>query len=83
MARVKLYLDEDIPIGVELALKSLGYDVASTRTMDNLGATDNYQLEFAVSEGRCIVTRNTKYFILLAKKYRKQQRCHHGIILTR
>ncbi|MDI6804897.1 MAG: DUF5615 family PIN-like protein [Bacteroidota bacterium] len=83
MGQVKLYLDEDIPIGIELALKSRGYDVVSTRKMHNLGATDNKQLEFAVSEGGCIVTRNAKDFILLAKVYWKQQRSHHGIILTR
>lgn len=83
MRQVKLYMDEDILIGVELALKSRGYDVVSTREMDNLGATDIRQLEFAVSVGRCIVTRNVKDFVSLVKNYTKQQREHFGIIFTR
>lgn len=83
MPQVKLYLDEDVPIGVEIALKSRGYDVVSTREMNNLGATDIGQLEFAATVGRCIVTRNVKDFIFLAKIYSQQHRDHYGIILTR
>ena len=80
--RVKLYLDEDVPLSFGEALRTRGVDALSTQKAGNKGCTDLEQLLFAVKHGRVIITHNKKDFMLLHKHYLEVKKQHHGIILT-
>lgn len=80
--RIKLYLDEDVPLSFGEALRTRGVDALSTQKAGNKGFTDLEQLQFAVEHGRVIITHNKKDFMLLHKNYLELKKQHHGIILT-
>lgn len=46
---IKLYLDEDVPEAIAMALRLRGYDVLTTREADQKGLRDIDQLEYASS----------------------------------
>ncbi len=78
---MKLYLDEDVPVAIAVALRRGKVDVVTTGEAGNRQASDAEQLAFAAEAGRCIVTRNVKDFVELAHQAVQQQRPHAGIIL--
>ena len=47
MARMSLYLDEHVQIGLAEALKARGVDVLGTQEAGNIGRNDLEQLAFA------------------------------------
>jgi hypothetical protein len=42
---------------------------------------DREQLRYAAREGRCLVTRNVRHFVLLAQEAIRRQEAHAGIVL--
>jgi hypothetical protein len=62
---IKLYLDEDVPEAVALALRLRGFDVLTTREADNKGLTDRHQRVFASSVERILLTHNIADFARL------------------
>jgi predicted nuclease of predicted toxin-antitoxin system len=78
---MKLYLDEDVPAAVAVALRRRKVDVLTTQEAGNGQAPDAAQLQFAAAARRCIVTRNIKHFSQLAQRAVHEQRPHAGIIL--
>ncbi len=77
----RLYFDEDTSTRAAQALRIRGYDVLTTQEADQLGATDDEQLAFAVSRGRAIVTHNVQDYPVLHAEYMDQAREHYGIII--
>ena len=77
-----LYFDEDVSARVAELLGARGFDVLSTLQARRLGATDSSQLEFAVSQGRTLVTHNRRDFEQLAKVYFEAGTAHAGIIIA-
>jgi uncharacterized protein with PIN domain len=65
----RLYLDEDIHKKVATALRLKGYDVVSAHEVQKQSLSDYRQLEYAVSEGRAIVTFNAGDFDRIHKEY--------------
>src|SRR5437016_301721 len=63
----RLYADENFPLLVVVELRQLGHDVATTTETGkaNRATTDAEILEFAISEGRAVLTLNRKHFIAL------------------
>ncbi len=45
--KIKLYLDEDVPLAFALALLNRGVDVITTQQVGNIGFSDTEQLAFA------------------------------------
>lgn len=45
-------------------------------------ASDRGQLEWAVGQGRAILTHNVRHFVSLAKDYADARRAHCGIIVS-
>jgi uncharacterized protein with PIN domain len=82
LAEVKLYLDENIPPALAVILRSRGYDVVSAHEVDMRGKKDEEQLEYAIAQGRVLLTFNVRHFAPLAKSYFEQGREHPGIVVS-
>ncbi len=78
---MRFYLDEDLPQAVAEALRRRGIDVQTTADAGNQQVSDRAQLEYAAKVGRCLVTRNLRDFIHLAREALQLQRPHAGILL--
>ncbi len=63
----KLYANENFPVQTVEELRRLGHDVLTTHESgkSNQGIDDGTVLQFAATEGRCVVTINRKDFIRL------------------
>jgi hypothetical protein len=80
---VKLYLDENISPVLASVLRGRGHDAISAHEVGMRGKKDEEQLEYAVSQGRMLLTFNAKHFAPLAEKYFKEGREHYGIVVTK
>lgn len=80
--RIKVYVDEDIPLSFSQALVNRGVDVVTTQQASNCGHSDAAQLDFATKEERAIITHNKKDFVQLHGEYMAAEKSHAGIIVT-
>lgn len=78
---MKFYLDEDLSPRIAERLRKRGIDAVSAFEAGNVQLSDREQLAYAAQEGRCLVTRNVRHFILLAQEAIRRQEPHAGIIL--
>ena len=78
---MKVYLDEDISPEVAVLLRSMGVDSVSAHEAGNQGLSDREQLEFAATEGRCMVTRNRNDFLLLTREFVGKGLPHAGVLI--
>lgn len=83
MPKISLYLDEDVHLGLGLALRKRGFDVIHAQELDQKGSSDAAQLAHAVAQQRCLLSFNTKDFVLLHNEYAEHDREHWGIIVSR
>lgn len=79
---VTLYTDEDVYGQVAGQIRARGYDALSTFEANNQGLGDAEQLEFAISQGRTILTHNTADFESLHQQYIKNNNEHFGIVVS-
>jgi uncharacterized protein with PIN domain len=82
MAKVKLYIDEDLTDRLAVALRSRKFDVISAHEVEMRGKTDREQLDYAIKNGRVILTRNVRHFVKLQREYFEKKINHHGILVT-
>ena len=82
MQKVRLYLNENLSWRISRALRGYGYDVISSHESDMDTESDEAQFEFAVSQGRAIVTNNFRDFAVLHQQYMHEQTSHYGIVFT-
>jgi predicted nuclease of predicted toxin-antitoxin system len=82
MSRIRLLLDEDVWLGLAIALRDRGFDVVHVYELERGGMSDADQLAYSVQEGRAILTHNAKDFIPLAVECFFDARMHPGIILS-
>lgn len=75
----RLYSNENFPLPVVEALRLMGHDVLTTRDAGraNEGIPDDEVLEFAIADGRAVLTHNRQDFIRL----HRQRPDHEGIIV--
>ena len=78
---MKFYLDEDLTPKLADALRRKGIDTTSAHEVGNLQLSDREQLAYAAQENRCLVTRNARHFVLLARDSIQRQTPHSGILL--
>ncbi len=78
---MKFYLDEDLAPQVAERLRTMGLDAVSALGVGNAQLSDRDQLRFAARQGRCLVTRNARHFVLLAQAAIRDQDPHAGIVL--
>lgn len=76
----RLYSNENFPLPVVEELRRLGHDVITIQETGKAGQSisDESVLEYAVADGRAILTLNRKHFIRLHAK----NPVHHGIIVS-
>lgn len=79
---VRLYLDEDVSVIVAELLRPHGFDVLCTRDAQNLGRSDQAQLQFATTQQRTLLTHNRSDFETLHLAALHEQRPHAGIIIA-
>jgi predicted nuclease of predicted toxin-antitoxin system len=79
---LRFMLDEDISDRVAVGLRDRGIDTVSVHELgrDNRRIPDDVQLEYAVGQGRVLVTYNRGDFQLLDAKWREEGRVHAGIL---
>ncbi len=80
---VKLYLDENIPVAVSVALRLRGYDVLTVKDVGRKSLSDFEQLEYASSQNRVIFTFNVADFCKVHSEFMSKGLNHAGIILSR
>ncbi len=78
---MKFYLDEDISPKISDILKGYHVDAKSSHEVGKNQSSDIEQLEYAASQGRCIVTRNRNDFIKLTVQFFNENRPHHGVLI--
>lgn len=79
---ISLYLDEDVHILVADLLRARGFDVITARDAEQLQATDAEQLNYAVTQGRTLVTHNRTDFEQLVQNYFDSYQMHFGVIFA-
>lgn len=77
-----LYLDEDVSVLIAEFLRPHGFDVLTTREAHNLGQSDSFQLLFATSQQRAMLTHNRGDFESLHRSALAEQQPHAGIIIA-
>ncbi len=82
MSAIALYLDEDVHPTLAAILRERGFDVLTASEAGMLGKSDPEQLEFAVRQGRAVLTHNIRDYVQLARQYAEQNRTHAGIIVS-
>lgn len=80
---MRLLLDANLsPRGVAAPLRENGHDVlALAEDAAFEGLSDPHVLELAASEGRVLITRNSRDFAPIAREWAEAQRSHAGLIL--
>jgi predicted nuclease of predicted toxin-antitoxin system len=82
MGRIRLYLDEDVWVGLTAALRAAGYAAICASEVGRKGIEDEAQLSFVIANGRAILTHNIQDFVPLARLYAEQGLTHPGIIVA-
>jgi len=80
--KIKLFLDEDVHPELSVILREIGFDAVSTLEVKRRGNTDLEQIEYAISEGRTLLTFNIKDFVLLYNQLYSKGKDHFGIIVS-
>jgi predicted nuclease of predicted toxin-antitoxin system len=81
--RLRLFLDEDVHLGLAAALRKRGHDAVHTLEAQRQGVSDEAQLAFATVQGRCLVTFNVGDFVQLHNQWVAQGREHGGIVVSK
>ncbi|GAK59697.1 hypothetical protein U27_06682 [Candidatus Vecturithrix granuli] len=79
----KLYLDEDVPEAIAVALRLRGCDVLTVKEAERKGFSDVEQLNYAFSIGRILLTHNIADFCKIHTTFMRNGEPHHGIILSK
>jgi predicted nuclease of predicted toxin-antitoxin system len=79
---LKFLLDEDISAAVAVGLRARGVDAVSVHEVSrsNQGIADDEQLQFAVEQGRVLVTYNRGDFQVLDSLWNAENQTHFGIL---
>lgn len=80
--RIRLYLDEDIPIQLARALRQRGVDILTTQEAEMGESTDEQQVGFAAEQQRTILTHNKQHFIKIHHAIIEKGMEHWGIIVA-
>ncbi|MEK7440407.1 MAG: DUF5615 family PIN-like protein [Chloroflexota bacterium] len=79
---IALYADEDVHKAFAKEIRRHGFDAISADEEKRREESDEKQLEYAVSQGRALLSHNQKHFEPLHEKWLHEGREHAGIILS-
>lgn len=72
---LRFYLDENVDPAIADGLRNRGVDVVAAAEAERLGLSDEEQLEFALREGRVLVTHDRDFLRL-----HSNEAAHAGIV---
>lgn len=78
---MKIYLDQNPSPAIAVAARALGEDVTDWRSDGMAGASDVEQLDYAIAEGRCLVTLDHVDFIAPSAARRAAGAPHFGVLV--
>ena len=86
---IRIYTDEDVDARLAVQLRVQGYDIISASDVGNVhkrhnaeSFDDNWQINFAVRDGRAILIHNFTDYARIDGEFRAQGREHYGIIMV-
>ena len=81
---IRLYTDEDVDSDLAPQLRRRGYSALSCSEAGNANQElpDEWQLEYAIRNGRTILTHNIADYMKLDSQWKARGREHHGIIVV-
>ena len=79
---MRFLVDEDLSTDVARIGRALGLDIISVHEVGRGGLSDPEQLEYAATEGRCMVTRNRNDFIRWTDEFAGAGRPHAGVVIV-
>jgi predicted nuclease of predicted toxin-antitoxin system len=79
---IRLYLDEDVHLGLAAALRMRSFDAISAHELGRWGLSDAEQLAYAAADARALFTFNTADFLRLHREWLSTGRPHWGIIVS-
>lgn len=80
MPRVRVYLDENIPVSLYGYLRQRHITVTTAQQEQTRGFPDDEQLRYATSRGLALLTTNMRHFHLWHREFRANGWEHGGII---
>jgi predicted nuclease of predicted toxin-antitoxin system len=80
--QIRLLLDEDVHASLALALCKRGYDAVHIQELQRKGYSDREQLEFAVSQSRCLMSFNIRDFVILHNEFATNGQEHWDILVS-
>lgn len=83
MSSIRLLLDEDVRSTLAEALRARGHDAVAVAELGLEGAKDPDLIEWALREGRVIVSHNVRDFPRLAGERAKAGLPHAGIVVSK
>lgn len=83
MAKISLFLDEDVHLELGKAFRNRGFDAIHAQESGRKGYSDASQLEYAVEQKRCLVSFNVKDFVQLHNECAKREIEHYGIVASK
>jgi hypothetical protein len=78
---IRLYCDEDVDRRLSDALRQRGFDVETAVKAGLLNASDQIQLEYALSQRRALVTHNVRHFPVIHAEWLAADKEHWGVII--
>ena len=78
---MKFYLDANLSPKIAELLRRRGFDAVSAFEVKKAQSSDQEQLDSAAREGRCLVTKDARHFILLSQQAVRRHVPHAGMIL--
>jgi predicted nuclease of predicted toxin-antitoxin system len=82
VSTIKLFLDEDVWLGLASTMRERGFDVLHVYEVDRGEMSDADQLAYAAQEQRAILTQNAGDFVGLVREYYERNHSHAGVILS-
>jgi hypothetical protein len=82
MSAIRFFTDEDIYGAIPPALREAGIDAVSTPEIGRRGQSDESHLDWAMSEGRVLITFNVAHFAGLHTTWMRKGRRHAGIVVS-
>lgn len=76
-----LYLNENIQVSVVNKLTNLNFTAIHTYDVNNTGATDEFQLQYATVNKYILVSYNRNHYRRLHNEWQNSGRSHYGIIV--
>lgn len=78
---IRLFLDEDVWLGLAAALREKNFDVIHVYEVDRGSLSDREQASFAIQQQRAILTHNKRDYIPFAAEYYWAGEEHYGILV--